>query len=79
VQLQSAAGWDDAGCGMSPGTWVTSHTHGGPGQAVSFDVACVSGMLPTHLTGDEGALGAMSFFECRLDGDACEGRTSRAA
>lgn len=54
VELQAETGWQDVGCVTSPGTYVTAHTRGGRGQAVSFDVPCVTGVLRTHVTGGEG-------------------------
>ena len=54
VQVKDGGDWADVGCVTSPGTHVTSHTSGGRGQAVSFDVDCVTGLLRTHVTGGEG-------------------------
>jgi hypothetical protein len=54
VQADGASGWADVGCVTSPGTRVTPSTRGGRGEALSFDVPCVSGRLRTHVTGGEG-------------------------
>jgi hypothetical protein len=54
VQRQDGSGWTDVGCASSPTMHVTSHTTGGRGEAVSFDVPCLSGLLRTHVTGGEG-------------------------
>jgi hypothetical protein len=54
VQRQDGSAWTDVGCASSPTMHVTSGTTGGRGEAVSFDVPCVSGLLRTHVTGGEG-------------------------
>ena len=54
VQRQTASGWVDVGCVTSRRTRITASTPGGRGQAVSFEVPCVSGVLRTHVTGGEG-------------------------
>ena len=54
VQVRGATGWTDVGCVTSDRTYVSVHTPGGRGVGFSFDVACVSGDLRTHVTGGEG-------------------------
>ena len=54
VEALAGDGWTEVGCRTSPGTYVTKYTQGGRGQALTFDVPCVSGSLRTHVWGGEG-------------------------